>query len=326
MDCETKICVCFLYGAPRSGTTWLQNMLGSHPLVATPQESDLFSRYVAPLHAAWREDTPEPEQWHHRRYKGLPAILTETEFRAGVADFIRRTYESVLAAKPGAEVVLDKVPDYARVAPLAREYFPEAAFINLIRDGRDVALSMLRASRGWGADWAPGSLERAAASWRKNVINGRRMAHLCDRYLELRFEDLRGPAGPSMLQAAFRMCGIELGLAECKEIHEKFSLTEQSAPSSIVWSGEVMRQLGRRPSEPEGFFGEGTADGWRSEFGAYERWVFDQVAGELLVDLGYPAERSGRRNWQAPIRFRLEHGLEELRMRASKLRGSRKAD
>ncbi|MER3452771.1 MAG: hypothetical protein C4344_03635, partial [Acidimicrobiia bacterium] len=37
----------FLIGAQRSGTTWLQCLLGAHPRVATPQEPEFFTGYVA---------------------------------------------------------------------------------------------------------------------------------------------------------------------------------------------------------------------------------------------------------------------------------------
>jgi len=38
--------IAFIAGSGRSGTTWLQLMLGSHPAVATAQESQLFNNYL----------------------------------------------------------------------------------------------------------------------------------------------------------------------------------------------------------------------------------------------------------------------------------------
>jgi hypothetical protein len=38
----------FLIGCPRSGTTWLQRLLASHPQVRTVQETFLFPRYISP--------------------------------------------------------------------------------------------------------------------------------------------------------------------------------------------------------------------------------------------------------------------------------------
>ena len=40
----------FLIGSQRSGTTWLQCMLGAHPAIAAPQEPEFFTQYVAKLH------------------------------------------------------------------------------------------------------------------------------------------------------------------------------------------------------------------------------------------------------------------------------------
>ena len=42
--------IVFVIGAPRSGTTYLQNLLGSQAQVVTSQETDLFTQYIA----AWR--------------------------------------------------------------------------------------------------------------------------------------------------------------------------------------------------------------------------------------------------------------------------------
>src|SRR5947208_10995760 len=45
----------FIVGAQRSGTTWLQRLLASHPAIAGGQESHLFSGYLAPLWQRWRQ-------------------------------------------------------------------------------------------------------------------------------------------------------------------------------------------------------------------------------------------------------------------------------
>jgi hypothetical protein len=294
----------YLFGSTRSGTTWLQNLLGSHPSIATPQELDLFSQYIAPLRQAWESQMPvSAAQWHRHRYKGLPSILTEQAFDALVTEAIERVYESILEAKPGSTIILEKVPGYGGYVPLIVRHMPNACFLHLIRDGRDVVASLQRASTGWGRGWAASSAQRGALSWRTYVERGRAAGQLVPKYLELRYERLASPDGPEVLQGAFAFCGVEVSLDEARATLERFALVADGPPppSSIVWGGEVRRQIRAEPSEPDGFFGEGVAGTWKTRLGAFDRWSIEREAGALLRELGYERDAS----WTTPGVWRL---------------------
>jgi hypothetical protein len=68
--------------------------------------------------------------------------------------------------------------------------------------------------------------------------------------------------------------------------------------------GEVRARLGERLAFPEGFFREGRAGGWRESWGPAQRAVFDRVAGDLLLELGYEPDRSWARPQGAAARAR----------------------
>ncbi|MGH9065739.1 MAG: hypothetical protein ACRD0L_17560 [Acidimicrobiales bacterium] len=68
------------------------------------------------------------------------------------------------------------------------------------------------------------------------------------------------------------------------------------AADPLLWSGEVMARLGAPPPEPAGFSGDGRPGRWRQAWGPWDRWCFDQAAGELLVELGYEPDRA----WAKP--------------------------
>lgn len=277
----------FLVGAPRSGTTWLQQMLGAHPAIASPQETDLFDAYLAPWRAAWDAQLPgDPEEWRRRRHKGLPAVLTEQALDSLMRSVVARVHAEVLARKPGAHVVLEKVPGYAFVAPLILRLCPDARFVHLVRDGRDVAASMVGAARGWGRSWAPASAGAAAARWREHVAAARSIAALTPGYAEVRYERLLGSA-PAELERLFAFCGVEASPADCAEIAARFA--GRDAPSSLVWGGEVLARVGGAPAEPDGFFGERTAG-----LSRWERLAVEQEAGPLLRELGYERDAGGR--------------------------------
>lgn len=287
--------VVFLVGSPRSGTTWLQHLLGAHPRIATPQETNLVSRYVAPWLAAWDRQRPGP--WN--RHQGLGAILTHEEFLALVRSFVLEVYGAVLRRKPGATVVLDKNPDHALVLAEALAVLPEARVVHLLRDGRDVACSLADAARReWGRAWAPTHVDGAAERWDRHVRTARSSRGLTGSYAEARYEELRSDRGPEVLSDLYERCGLDPDPALARRSLELFdagrvrSLSAAQQPSSIVWGGEVLAAHGGNPPEVEGFLGESRAGVWRERFSPYDRWLFDRVAGDLLVELGYEPDRS----------------------------------
>src|SRR5690242_92433 len=122
----------FIVGAPRSGTTFLQNLIGSHPLVASSQETDLFTQYVGPWRTSWEHQLrSDPESWKRWRHKGLPAVLTEQEFDSIVGGVVDHVHSRTVGLKPGAMVCLIKVPQDCRRAELILRYLPNARFIHL---------------------------------------------------------------------------------------------------------------------------------------------------------------------------------------------------
>lgn len=285
--------VAFLVGAPRSGTTWLQQMLGAHPDVVTTQETDLFDGYLAPWYSRWADQLPHSEEeWRANRFKGLPAVLDEDELDELARSVIDRVHEATLALKPGATLVLEKVPGYAVHAELLHRIVPDAAFVHLIRDGRDAVASMQQAARGWGRHaWRTSSAGVAAAVWYRHVAGARALRATGSRYTELRYEDLRGDRGPALLASLFAELGLPGGLALAADIYERFAIDRsrdpETAPSSFAWGGEVARRLQVRPVEPAGFVGDGATGGWHERLTTYEQEVVDRTAGPLLVELGY---------------------------------------
>ena len=288
--------VVFLVGAPRSGTTWLQQLLGAHPEIGTPQETDLLDRYVGSWLASWRRQLVGSEG-SGRRARGLPTVLTEEQFLSILRGFLAEVYGTVLAHKPGSHVVLDKNPYHSYHVADALDLLPDAGVIHLIRDGRDVACSLMRAAtRGWGEGWAPTHVDGAAELWREMVGTVRATAP--ERYLEVRYEDLHADRASDLLVGLYTFCAVDAGEALARTVLEEFdldrlrSLPAAEQPSSIVWSGEALARAGGTPPEPDGFVGGGRVGGWREQLSPYDRWLFDRVAGELLVELGYESDRS----------------------------------
>ena len=180
-----------LVGAPRSGTTWLQSMLGAHPAIATPQETDLFSRYIGPLAEAWTwQMRGGPEAWRKRRYKGLPAVLTTVEFTELVRGVIETALDGIAALEPEASVLLEKSPSHSTCADVVAAYTPEARVIHLIRDGARRRVVARRRGRRLGQGLGTRTLKDAARSWVTNVRGAQQYRKLGFVYHEVRYEAL----------------------------------------------------------------------------------------------------------------------------------------
>lgn len=110
----------FLGGHPRSGTTLLEQILGSHPELAAFDESGAFHQHVAlPL------ELPHPA--------------------AGPASELRARYLKALLHEAGgataARVLLDKNPSATPSLPAWLRVFPHLKAVIALRDPRDVVIS-----------------------------------------------------------------------------------------------------------------------------------------------------------------------------------------
>src|ERR1035437_7352966 len=116
----------FIIGSPRSGTMWLQLMIGGHPLVCATTELRLYNKYTAPWLEAWKGEALLTEEGKH--YIGLPVLWTEAEFHDFLRGFLERVYSKVIATKPQATHILDKHPDYSQFVEDIHSFIPQARF------------------------------------------------------------------------------------------------------------------------------------------------------------------------------------------------------
>ncbi len=281
----------FIVGSPRSGTTWLQTLLGAHPDVVTPQETDVFSTIVAPIQAGWdRQHARSGDPDTTTRPKGLPTLLHEDEFHALVDALVARVVAAMAALEPGATAVVEKSPSHSRHTGLIARYLPDASFVHIVRDGRDVATSLRAAAKGWGRHWAPSDVAPAATLWRDTVL-GAREAATTGRYVEVRYEDLRA-GDPAPLGRAFAACGLAVDDETCRTLLAEYSLARMAGgdvDSPIALGGAVGTGVGG-VREPSGFYGDGRVGGWAETWTRTDRLIFDAVAGDLLIALGYETD------------------------------------
>jgi len=190
----------FVVGCPRSGTTWFYHILLSSGRFAIYRSEAKIFTYLAPLFGHFRRHT------HRERF--LNSWLTSESFlRSGLdASELRRRILSDCSSPGDCQRILmdsimleqgatrwaDCTPDNLLLMKVIKEAFPNALFIHVIRDGRDVALSL--GQQGWirrvPGDRSP-SLMPAALYWDWALDRGRATGNtLGGSYMEIHFEDL----------------------------------------------------------------------------------------------------------------------------------------
>jgi hypothetical protein len=293
----------FIIGSPRSGTSWLQLMLGSHPDVCTTVELRIFSDYTSPLIRAWSEESGNitSGRWH----QGLPVLWSEEEFHLFLRAFLEKVYARVWAAKPQATHILDKYPSYARYVTEINQLCPNARFIHVLRDGRDVAVSMLAARKQIG--FGQSSIAAAAREWKESVLKAREAARLTNRYLEVRYEEMLADTASS-LRRVFDFCGLLAGAELIAQIEEQCRFETAKASRATPVPGI---------KEPEGHYRRGKVGSWRDEMSPLSGYVFDRAAGDLLRELGYAQRkwwaRSPLQSFMVPLSARFLAALRRLR-------------
>jgi Sulfotransferase family len=193
----------FCVGCPRSGTTLLYHtILSSGDFVIYQAESDAFNM-VAPAFGNLRSLSNRKKLmnvWLYSDYfrrTGLNAnVIREavlSECRSS-GDFLRIVMEH-MARKQGVERWAENTPTHVLHIPEIKATIPNALFIHIIRDGRDVATSLHRVGWGWAGyrfpwDRSHGLLV-AGLYWEWLVRKGRRYGRrFGEDYLEIRYEDL----------------------------------------------------------------------------------------------------------------------------------------
>jgi hypothetical protein len=272
----------FVVGSPRSGTTWLQAMLASHPSVATGPETHFF-KAIEGVEATFAKVLP--------RQVGLRQYLSEGEFYETLAEMFHQVASKVSEPYGPTPVFLEKTPEHCLHARLILRCLPRARFIHLLRDGRHVVSSLVRAHREWADAKNPyRSVTIASQVWQQCVSAARGIPALLDDpddYTELRYEDLKGSPVEHM-EKLFDWMGLPADPATVRSIVDENRLEavkQKRGFDTIV--PPVGTGVETRRAEPECFFGRGATEAKATGLTRLEQHQFHRVCGPLLREMGY---------------------------------------
>jgi hypothetical protein len=276
----------FLVGCPRSGTTLLRGLVDAHSRLAIISETGWILRFYERRRGLTPEGlvTPKliPKLLRERRFGRLGIEQAELERlldgTPAYAGFVSAIFDLYGQAR-GKDLVGDKCPGYVCAIPTLHALWPEAKFVHVIRDGRDVAFSAVASKkahklfRGF-ATWRSDPWTTAALWWEHSVQLGREAGRALPhgRYGELYYEELvADPEGESRGLCAFLGLRFESAMLR---FHKERTRLEPGPP------------IDRRRLPPT----RGPSSGREMSRSALER--FEAASGSLLDELGYP--RTGR--------------------------------
>ena len=269
----------FVVGAARSGTTWVHDALRIHPLVGAVFETELFQLNTG------MGGLFDPARWEGKP-QGVARIISREDLLAEGRAFASRVLAHGL--KPEHRYLVEKTPGHVERMPVIAAAFPEARFIHVIRDGRDVCVSRRAAQKSWAASWKrlPGRLDvaRIASAWGRLVRAGQAgAAALGDRVLEVRYEELRrDPRAGYRRMLDFATIPYDDELIETIHTNVDFDTTG-------------------RAGDTTGFYRAGRVGDWQHSFHLVDCIAFDAAAGKTLIELGYEERRGW---WLARARRR----------------------
>lgn len=177
----------------------------------------------------------------------------------------------------------DKTPIYVRRMMYIEKLLPEAHFVHVIRDGRDVALS------NKGLWFGTNSVEEAAERWCSWIEHARRQARYLKRYKEIRYEDLVSDTEPVLkeicqfLDLSWNPCMLDYHRTAEERMREIYRSVEKAEGGGTVDGAKRMAIHSLTSKPPQ----RNRIGRWKSEMSTPDRERFEILAGDLLDDLGY---------------------------------------
>lgn len=289
--------IVWLLGSPRSGSTWLLQLLREHPVVV-PINEPLIGVYFSPFLSdlpAMSAELLDAESFTFRKVQAeRPSQFFAEEFAStwmpALSTMLRERFHAHAVRYPssvpvGESLVVIKEPNGSQSADLLMRALPGSRLVFLLRDGRDVVDSELAANMkgSWVSDVFAGASGVSDAErlpfviqsakkwlWRTEVVQAAYAAHRGPKLL-LRYEDLRADPEPH-LRRLFTWLGVDISDADL---------------TSLI-DAHAFERLPPEERGPDQFHRSATPGGWRENLRPEEQQALSVVLGEKLRELEYP--------------------------------------
>jgi hypothetical protein len=310
--------VFFVVGRARSGTTWLRSILNSHPEILCRGEGRFFERsFRRRDFEQWRLENIPPSSLYGaildskylRAWMDRSVWTGDGDVDKHLADLTRLAIDHFLAqrlSETHKRIVGDKTPFVsAEFVEEIGAIYPEARVIHIIRDGRDVAVSTMHHMwnypkyEGGIYDLEPEELRKRDAYRGGSLVPPAESLFTKERLIQIAMswstevgrviED-----GPALLGSNYTEVRYEHLLERPVEEVRRFlgflgtDGSEETAKRCVEMasfergSGRTRGQEDSSSRSRKGIVGD-----WENVFTERDRELFKEVAGDLLIKLGY---------------------------------------
>lgn len=266
----------FIVGVPRSGTTLLRVILDSHPNLAVGPECPWIAGNYGDL-VSFRHLFESLISNNSGPVENLNGVNQTT-----VASALGIAINEILLAyahNNGKKRWLEKTPDNIAFVPFLNTIFPNAKYIHIIRDGRDVASSSYNSRHKWGTHIN---------------CNGERIENTLLNCLK-RWD---------LWVTQFQQWTNELNLNVHEFKYEELIDNPRDIIAAILefldepWSDNVLNYLDHEhdlPSHEMGTqdvvtkkqFSKESMGRWKKQFGLSDKLHYKKIAGKTLKRFGY---------------------------------------
>lgn len=263
----------FIGGCGRSGTSFAQKIIISHSKIKGGPEFDFL----------------QPLMMTYKRMIN-PFHLDRQEYfydRASLDEYLRTFIGNALLNKhrdnPAIEFFSEKTPNNIDVAEELLTLFPDAVFLNIIRDGRDVLVSHLDVEQRFIKSGKPYqkssfSIEGVAALWNKSVNSYFKLSEneaINGRVINLIYEDLLQHPKRELTRICERL-GIDLEPDMLSP--DKKKVGEGPLQVDNIWHTEAMLNAS---------FDTSKIGRWKGRFSFFEKRKVEKLMQENLKRLNY---------------------------------------
>lgn len=254
----------FVIGQARSGTTILGNLIRKYLKVNFGPESQFFIRIRNDLD---KYGDLEQEQNFVRLVEDIAAERCFELNQFGYSVDVERVAEEAPRDYPGCIDFIyssfakhngmnrwgDKTPDYVNNLFELDQMFPNAQYVHIVRDGRDVALS------NFNVFFGAKNAVVAAREWHRMMqVSSEFFGTIPNRHIEIRYEDfMQNPTKVLLSIAEFLGINVDLELRDT---------VLKSVPEEVVADN----------------FGK-----WKTLFSERQKLAFERVAQKSLKSKGY---------------------------------------
>jgi hypothetical protein len=267
----------WIFGSPRSGSTWLMNLIGIHRDAGSINEP-LIGINVAPF-------MPETMSRNPLRYRDAFSDYPEVFFSDQSASVWRPLLRNLIlgrfAAQGDSQVMVVKDPNGSQGADVIMSALPRSKFLFLLRDGRDVVdseVASLQPNAWRGRRFEVTATRReliefSARSWlaRIEIVESAFARHDERLRLKVRYEDrLDDPEG--WLSRIYDWCGLEASADQVRATVAALAVDKVAVRTA------------------ETFIRTATPGLWREHFDEDERALIAGILDRKLRQLGYETD------------------------------------